>query len=121
MNTAEIRTLNNQHVINTYGDRKLAIVRGEGVTLWDADGNEYLDMFAGIAVANLGHCHPAVTEAICTQARTLVHVSNLYYIEPQVKLARMLCELQRIFSARRPAAPRSPRRTTAGGSPTAPW
>lgn len=92
MDTAEIKALNNRHVINTYGDRKLALVRGEGAALWDAEGNEYLDMFAGIAVANLGHCHPEVTEAVCRQARTLVHVSNLYYIEPQVELARILCE-----------------------------
>ncbi|MBN2310924.1 MAG: acetylornithine transaminase [Candidatus Hydrogenedentes bacterium] len=92
MNTAEIRELNDKHVINTYGARKLALVRGQGAKLWDADGREYLDMFAGIAVANLGHCHPKVTEAIQRQAETLVHVSNLYYIEPQVELARILCE-----------------------------
>ena len=63
---------------------------GEGARLWDAEGREYLDFFAGIAVCNLGHCHPKVTEAICRQAQTLVHVSNLYYIEPQVKLAALL-------------------------------
>lgn len=90
MNTEEIRALNDQHIINTYGPRKLALTRGEGVTLWDADGKEYLDCFAGIAVANLGHCHPAVTKAICEQAQKLVHVSNLYYIEPQVRLAEKL-------------------------------
>ncbi|HNR29810.1 MAG TPA: acetylornithine transaminase [Candidatus Hydrogenedentes bacterium] len=90
MNTDEIKALNDQYVINTYGARKLALTRGEGVTLWDADGKEYLDCFAGIAVTNLGHCHPAVTEAICEQARKLVHVSNLYYIEPQVRLAELL-------------------------------
>ncbi|MFP4501022.1 MAG: aspartate aminotransferase family protein [Candidatus Hydrogenedentota bacterium] len=91
MNTEQIRMLNDQYIINTYGPRKLALTRGEGVTLWDADGKEYLDCFAGIAVANLGHCHPAVTEAICQQAQKLVHVSNLYYIEPQVHLGQMLC------------------------------
>lgn len=90
MNTEEIKALNDQYIINTYGARKLALTRGEGVTLWDADGREYLDFFAGIAVTNLGHCHPAVTEAICEQARKLVHVSNLYYIEPQVRLAELL-------------------------------
>ena len=91
MNTTEIQALNDKHIINTYGARKTALVRGEGVKLWDADGKEYLDFFAGIAVTNLGHCHPEVTEAICKQARTLVHVSNLYYIEPQVELAALLC------------------------------
>jgi len=90
MNTDAIQALNDQYVINTYGARKLALVRGEGARLWDADGREYLDFFAGIAVTNLGHCHPAVTEAVCRQARTLVHVSNLYYIEPQVQLAELL-------------------------------
>jgi len=90
MNTEQIRALNDAHIINTYGVRKLAIVRGEGARLWDADGREYLDFFAGIAVCNLGHCHPKVTEAICRQAATLVHVSNLYYIEPQTKLAELL-------------------------------
>ncbi|HDP34009.1 MAG TPA: aspartate aminotransferase family protein [Candidatus Hydrogenedentes bacterium] len=92
MNTETIRELNDQHIINTYGARKLALARGEGARLWDVDGREYLDFFAGIAVCNLGHCHPKVTEAICEQARTLVHVSNLYYIEPQVKLAALLSE-----------------------------
>jgi len=91
MNTESIRTRNDQCIINTYGPRKLALVRGEGARLWDAEGREYLDFFAGIAVTNLGHCHPAVTEAICDQARTLVHVSNLYYIEPQVRAAEILC------------------------------
>lgn len=91
MNTKEIKELNDRHIINTYGARNIAVVRGEGVWLWDADGKKYLDFFSGIAVTNLGHCHPEVTEAICAQARTLVHVSNLYYIEPQVKLAEMLC------------------------------
>ncbi len=93
MNTREIQAINDKHVINTYGARRLALIRGEGATVWDADGKEYLDFFAGIAVTNLGHCHPVVTEAICAQARKLVHVSNLYYIEPQVKLAELLSEL----------------------------
>ncbi|MFA6241239.1 MAG: acetylornithine transaminase [Candidatus Hydrogenedentales bacterium] len=92
MTTNEIKALNEKHVINTYGSRSIAFVRGEGVTLWDAEGKEYLDFFAGIAVAGLGHCHPKVTEALCMQAKTLVHVSNLYYIEPQVKLAALLCQ-----------------------------
>ena len=91
--TDAIRELNDAHIINTYGARKIALVRGEGMRLWDAEGKEYLDFFAGIAVCNLGHCHPAVTEAIRAQAGRLLHVSNLYYIEPQVKLAAKLSEL----------------------------
>lgn len=90
MTTSEIQTLCDQHIINTYGARKIAFTRGEGATLWDADGKEYLDLFAGIAVCNLGHAHPGVTEAICAQAKKLLHVSNLYLIEPQVKLAAEL-------------------------------
>lgn len=100
MNTAEIQAMNDQYIINTYGTRKLALTRGEGVTLWDAEGREYIDFFAGIAVCNLGHCHPAVTAAIVEQANKLVHVSNLYYIEPQVLLAQRLashCFAQRWF------------------------
>lgn len=92
MGTDAIKEMAHAHILNTYGERKLAIVRGEGATLWDAEGREYLDFFAGIAVVNLGHCHPAVTEAIREQAATLVHVSNLYYIEPQAQLARLLCQ-----------------------------
>jgi predicted acetylornithine/succinylornithine family transaminase len=92
MNTSEIKALGEEYIINTYGSRNLAFVRGEGTALWDADGKEYLDFFAGIAVVGLGHCHPAVTDAICHQARTLVHVSNLYHTQPQVELAKLLCK-----------------------------
>lgn len=91
MNTDEIQELNDKYIINTYGARKLALTRGEGVKLWDADGREYIDFFAGIAVTNLGHCHPAITEAVREQAGKLLHVSNLYYIEPQVRAAELLC------------------------------
>ncbi len=92
MDTKQIQTINDQHVINTYGTRRLAVVRGEGAWLWDAEGRRYLDFFAGIAVTNLGHCHPAVTKAIQEQAAKLVHVSNLYYIEPQVTLSALLAK-----------------------------
>lgn len=93
MSIADIKQLSEQHIINTYGSRKLAFVRGRGMHLWDADGKEYLDFFAGIAVVNLGHCHPDVTAAICEQAQTLVHTSNLYYIQPQAELADLLSEV----------------------------
>jgi len=81
-----------KYVMNTYGRYSLAIVRGDGMRVWDADGREYLDFIAGIAVNNLGHCHPQVTQAIAEQAATLVHCSNLYWIEPQVRLAKLLVE-----------------------------
>ena len=92
--TADILALNHAHVLNTYGHtRTLALVRGAGTHVWDADGREYLDFLSGLAVNGLGHCHPTVVAAIQQQAETLLHVSNLYYIEPQVQLARRLTEL----------------------------
>ncbi len=92
MTTDEIKSLYDTHVINTYGVRKLVMARGEGMHVWDTDGNEYLDFFAGIAVTNVGHCHPKVTQAICDQAHTLVHVSNLHLYESQAKLAALLSD-----------------------------
>jgi len=76
--------------MKTYARYPAAMVKGEGCTLIDAEGRKYLDCLAGIAVCSLGHCHPAVTEAICEQARKLVHVSNLYYTQPQTELAELL-------------------------------
>jgi acetylornithine aminotransferase len=67
-------------------------VKGKGCTVWDKNGNEYLDFVAGIAVCNLGHCHPTVVDSVTRQVSTLVHVSNLYHIEPQVEFARLLVE-----------------------------
>ncbi len=69
---------------------ELALVRGQGCYVWDADGRKYLDFGAGISVCNLGHCHTGVTEAIQRQAATLVHVSNLYYNENQPRLAAVI-------------------------------
>lgn len=79
--------------MNTYGQRSTTLVKGEGAFVWDNNGKRYLDALSGIAVCGLGHCHPAVTEAISRQASTLVHVSNLYLVEPQVALAEMLTRL----------------------------
>ncbi|MDY0220215.1 MAG: acetylornithine transaminase [Desulfobacterium sp.] len=89
MNTIE-RT--DAYVFNTYARIPTVFVRGEGATLWDDKGNSYTDFLAGIAVVSLGHCHPAVTRAIADQAATLVHVSNIFYTEPQADLAQMLVE-----------------------------
>ncbi len=74
----------------TYSRFPAAMIRGEGCRLWDADGNEYLDFLAGIAVCSLGHCHPAVTRAVQEQAAKLVHVSNLFHTQPQIELAELL-------------------------------
>ena len=76
--------------IGTYSRFPAAMVRGEGCRLWDADGQEYVDFLSGIAVCSLGHCHPAVTEAVCSQAGKLMHVSNLFYTVPQTELAELL-------------------------------
>ena len=80
------------HTPNYGGRAPICVVRGEGARLWDSDGREYLDFGAGIAVANLGHCHPRVTGAIREAAATLLHVSNLYHTAPQIHLAKLLCE-----------------------------
>ncbi|WLE96139.1 MAG: aspartate aminotransferase family protein [Candidatus Electrothrix communis] len=90
MNNSEWKEKGDAVFAGTYSRFPAAMVRGEGCRLWDADGREYLDFLAGIAVCSLGHCHPAVTEAVCTQAKTLMHVSNLFYTEPQTELAELL-------------------------------
>ncbi|MBN2284392.1 MAG: acetylornithine transaminase [Deltaproteobacteria bacterium] len=80
------------YIMNTYGRLPVVLVRGRGSRVWDSEGREYLDFLAGIAVCSLGHCHPRVTEAVKRQADVLWHVSNIYYIEPQARLARLLVE-----------------------------
>src|SRR5690606_9770022 len=80
------------YVMNTYRRLPLALVKGEGAMVWDADGKVYLDFVSGLAVNSLGHGHPALVKALQEQAAQLLHVSNLYWIEPQVKLARLLVE-----------------------------
>lgn len=92
MNNKSIVEMGHEYVMNTYGRHDFALVRGQGSYVWDADGNKYLDMVAGIAVNNIGHCHPKVVEALHEQARIFLHCSNLYWIEPQVKLAKLLVD-----------------------------
>ncbi|MFQ5804177.1 MAG: acetylornithine transaminase [Candidatus Methylomirabilales bacterium] len=77
---------------DTYARFPIVLDKGAGCRVWDVAGKEYLDFVAGIAVCALGHCHPAVVRAVQTQAARLLHVSNLYYIEPQIRLAELLCE-----------------------------
>ncbi len=77
---------------NNYGSRDLCLVRGEGASVWDDRGRRYTDLLSGLGVNNLGHCHPNVVAAIQKQAETLIHASNLYLIEPQIELARLLVE-----------------------------
>ena len=89
-------------VFQTYLRQGSAFVKGEGIFLWDEDGKKYKDFPSGIAVSSLGHCHPDITQAIADQAAKLVHVSNLFYTEPQADLALKLCEnsfADRVFFA----------------------
>jgi acetylornithine/N-succinyldiaminopimelate aminotransferase len=82
----DLQALDADNVMQTYGRLPVAFVRGEGTKLWDSEGKEYLDFLTGLAVTSLGHSHPEVAAAIADQARTLLHVSNLYYndVQPQV-------------------------------------
>jgi acetylornithine/N-succinyldiaminopimelate aminotransferase len=92
MTNAEIAAQADQVIIRTYGRYPLAFVRGQGATVWDADGKAYTDFLSGIAVCVLGHCHPRVVEAIKKQAETLLHISNFYHTLPQTAVATFLAE-----------------------------
>jgi len=93
MDKDDLMKRESEAIIQTYARQKVALVRGSGAKVWDSDGKEYLDFVAGIAVNNVGHCHPAVVDAIKRQAETLIHTSNLYYTENQVRLAEVLKKL----------------------------
>lgn len=93
MNTEEIMALDKEYVMQTYGRQPIAIEKGIGAVVWDVEGNSYIDCLAGIAVNNVGHAHPKVAEAICNQAKSLIHTSNLYYTQQQVELAKLLVEV----------------------------
>lgn len=86
-------SLYERYVMETYARYRVVFERGEGAYLWDTEGKRYLDFLAGIAVNAVGHCHPRVVAAIQEQAAKLLHVSNLYYIEQQGKLAEVLCRM----------------------------
>jgi len=88
-----VRELFTKNVIPSYGRFELALTHGSGSHLFDVNGRRYLDLGGGIAVCSLGHAHPAITEALVDQSSKLVHVSNLYYTEPQGRLAQSLVEL----------------------------
>ncbi|MGD8497488.1 MAG: aspartate aminotransferase family protein [Chromatiales bacterium] len=89
-------------LMSNYARLPVAFERGEGVWLWDTEGRRYLDALAGIAVCGLGHAHPSLSAALCEQARTLIHTSNLYGVPLQERLAERLCKLssmERVFFA----------------------
>jgi acetylornithine/N-succinyldiaminopimelate aminotransferase len=86
----ELQALEHRYVVPSYARLPVEFVRGAGASLWDDEGNEYLDFLAGISVSSVGHCHPAVVRAVQEQAATLMHVTNLFYTEPAMRLAERL-------------------------------
>jgi predicted acetylornithine/succinylornithine family transaminase len=90
MTLQELQALERAHVVPAYARQPVQFVRGEGARLWDSDGSEYLDFQTGLAVTSLGHSHPAVVRAIQEQAARLLHVGNLFYSEPGMRLAQRL-------------------------------
>jgi len=92
MDSQTLMMLSEKYVANTYARYPVLLVRGKGTRVWDLEGEEYLDFVSGLAVCNLGHCHPKVVKAVQDQAEKLIHVSNFYYIEPQIQLASLLCK-----------------------------
>lgn len=98
----DVKSLDQDYVMQTYGRHPALFVQGAGCSLWDNRGNEYLDLLAGIAVCSLGHCHPALVSAITRQAQQLIHTSNLLLTAPQAQLAKRLCQISgmdRVFYA----------------------
>jgi predicted acetylornithine/succinylornithine family transaminase len=90
MTLAGLQELERSSVIGSYARMPVEFVRGEGARLWDAEGNEYLDLLCGISVTNLGHCHPRIVHEASAQLSRLMHVSNLFYTEPAMRLAERL-------------------------------
>ncbi len=93
MTLEQQKQLEATYVMHTFGRKPVEFVRGEGMRLWDDEGKEYLDFLSGIGVISLGHCHPALVEALNNQAAKLIHVSNYYYIEGRGELAKKLSDL----------------------------
>jgi acetylornithine/N-succinyldiaminopimelate aminotransferase len=92
MTLEELQALERRYLMQTYSRAPVEFVRGEGALLWDSEGKEYLDFLAGISVCSVGHCHPDVVAAVREQAGRLMHVSNLFYTEPMLRLAERLSE-----------------------------
>ena len=90
MKTKQIETLYNRYAIPVYNRLGIAVARGKGSWLWDAEGKKYLDLFPGWGTNALGHCHPAVVKAVEGQVKRLIHVPNTFYNEPQARLSEAL-------------------------------
>lgn len=93
MNTSSVIELDDQYFMHTFGRFPVVLSHGQGMKVWDIEGNEYLDFLAGIAVNALGHNHPRLVEAISHQAAKFIHISNLFYNEPQALLAEKVVQL----------------------------
>ena len=92
--------MEHKYYMPTFKRIPVTLVRGQGARVWDDNGRQYLDFTAGWAVNSLGHCHPAVVEAVTQQVKTLIHVSNSYYTVPQIELAKLLVQnscLDKVF------------------------
>ncbi len=92
MGSEDFIVMNKRYVFNTYGRTPIMLVEGHGSQVRDSEGTTYLDFIAGLAACPLGHGHPGLAKAISDQAKKLIHVSNLFHIEPQIELARLLTE-----------------------------
>lgn len=93
MNTEELIKAEDEYFVNTFTRQPIVLDHGEGLKVWDTEGKEYLDFFAGIAVNCLGHKNPKVVEAISKQAEKLIHISNIYYNEPAIEFGKRLVDL----------------------------
>ena len=89
---SQLQALERDYLMPTYARAPVEFVRGDGCRLWDSEGNEYLDLLAGISVTQIGHCHPALVEAVATQAARLMHATNLFYTAPAMRLAERLSQ-----------------------------
>ena len=98
MTETDYRALDARYYMPAFG-RERMLVKGRGARVWDDQGNEFIDCVAGIAVCSTGHCHPHVVEAICRQARELIHVSNLFYVPGQAELAKRIVDLTGMHKA----------------------
>ena len=89
-----VKNLTERYIAHTYKRQPLTLVKGRGMFVWDSRGKRYVDFVGGIAVCSLGHCYPALVKAVSAQAKKLMHVSNLYYIQPQARSEEHTSELQ---------------------------
>jgi len=100
MDLEKAKEIDSKYHFKIYGRVPLLLKKGKGSRVWDSEGKEYVDVLAGIAVNSLGHCHPNVVDAIKNQAEKLIHCTNIYFIEPQVKLEKILlenCDMDRVL------------------------